>query len=207
VALFIAVCAVLLFVPALLGLVALWENRRSGDAQRQRALCGDRLGRAWALAFVDSVWSLWITMLALPFGWLAARPMCKSASRSRQAGKPAVILVHGLYHNPAAWFVMRRRLARAGFDQVRCYGYFSFGRDFADIAGGLARLMLQAAQDSPGGRVLLLGHSLGGLLIRAAHRILHHFHHFPHHAHQSSHNSHLCPALPAYFIYVCHQVR
>lgn len=163
--LLLATCAIILFVPALLGLAALWENRRSGDAQLQRALCGARLGRALVLAFVDSAWSLWLTMLVLPFGWLVARPCAHGAGGS---GRPVVILVHGLYHNPAAWFVMRRRLKRAGFDQVRCYGYFSFGRDFADIAGGLARFMLRAAQDSPGGRVLLLGHSLGGLVIRAA---------------------------------------
>jgi pimeloyl-ACP methyl ester carboxylesterase len=63
---------------------------------------------------------------------------------------------------------MRARLRAAGFRNLRCYGYASFGDSFADIADGLARLLLEVGAGAPGGRVLLLGHSLGGLVIRAA---------------------------------------
>ncbi|SNS12894.1 Alpha/beta hydrolase family protein [Humidesulfovibrio mexicanus] len=149
-------------VPALPAALAWLENRRSGDWLLQRRLCGGRLASALLRAFLDSVWTLWCTALALPFGRL-----CSGHGLATGTG-PAVILVHGLYHNPAAWFVLRRRLARAGFADVRCYGYPSFGRPFGDIVSGLEELVRRAALEVPDGRVALVGHSLGGLVIRAA---------------------------------------
>ena len=206
-----AAIAAVLFVPALTGALGWLENRRSGESARQRELLGGKVACGLARAFGDSVWTLWLTMLALPFGRIAARPQpAESAARAAAApippplaaptptapqpatsqpgtpesgtpqpitpqpaitqhdGQPLVILVHGLYHNPAAWFVLRRRLARAGFAQVRVYGYASFHRDFEDIAAGLTEMLLQAGREAPGGRVALVGHSLGGLVIRAA---------------------------------------
>ena len=171
--------AVVFLVPALTGLLAWVENRRSFEAARQRELLGGSLASAQARVFVNAAWTLWLTVLALPFGRLsgsvpvaspAASPIVsKPGGRATQGSRPLpVILVHGLYHNPAAWFVLRRRLARAGFGQVRCFGYASFGRSFEAIAGELAELLLAVAKEAPGGRVALVGHSLGGLLIRAA---------------------------------------
>jgi len=157
--------ALILFVPVLTGVLSLCENLRSGDVRLQRALVGGGLCRGYARAFLNSVWTLWLTVVALPLGALMGF-RCKGQAAA--APFPPVILVHGLYHNPAAWFVMRRRLVRAGFADVRCFGYASFGRGFADIAAGLARLLAETGQDAPDGRVLLVGHSLGGLLIRTA---------------------------------------
>jgi len=159
-----SVAAVILFVPMLTGVLAYLENLRTGDSLRQRALLHGRLALGLARAFLNSIWTLWLTVLALPLGRLFGFSCAGGAG----AAKPTVVLVHGLYHNPAAWFVMRWRLRRAGFADLRCYGYASFGRDFSAIADGLARLLLETAQAAPGGRVLLLGHSLGGLIIRAA---------------------------------------
>lgn len=168
------VAAAVLAVPALTASLAWLENRRSGDAPLQRRLCGGRLAPALARAFLDSVWTLWLTALALPFGPLLGRgggaPFGRSGPNrpGADAKAPVVILVHGLYHNPAAWFVLRRRLARAGFADVRCYGYPSFGRPFGDIVSGLEGLLRRVAREVPDGRVALVGHSLGGLVIRAA---------------------------------------
>lgn len=159
--------AVILLLPALTGFLGWWENRRSGDARLQRILLGGRVAPGLARAFLNSVWTLWLTALALPFGPFAQRRRPDPA-KTPASDAPPVILVHGLYHNPAAWFVLRRRLLRAGFSDVRCYGYASFGREFTDIAAGLAKMMLETAQSAPGGRVALVGHSLGGLVIRAA---------------------------------------
>lgn len=162
-----AIGTIIFFVPALTGALAWLENQRSGEAARVRALLHGRVGLGFARAFANSVWTLWVTVLALPLGRLLGFRCAGQAS-----ARPPVILVHGLYHNPAAWFVWRWRLRRAGFTDLRCYGYPSFGREFEDIAAGLARLLRGAAVDSErggaGGRVLLLGHSLGGLVIRAA---------------------------------------
>lgn len=151
----------LLFMPLLTGVLAVTENLRAGCLPLQRRLCGV-LWLGLARAFFNSVWTLWLTALVLPLGLLP-----RHASTQRHHGIP-VLLVHGLYHNRAAWLLFRRRLARAGLPSVRSYSYPSFGRSFADIAAGLAQEILAASQASPDGRVQLVGHSLGGLLIRAA---------------------------------------
>lgn len=158
VVLLLAVCA----APVLTGGLALAENLRAGQLARVRRLCNGALLPALVRSLVNSVWSLWLTALALPFGRVSRRPAPGPFS-----GTP-VLLVHGLYHNPAAWFVLRRRLALAGFGDTVAYGYSSFGPDFATIAAGLARVIRKSAENSPTGRVLLVGHSLGGLVIRAA---------------------------------------
>ncbi|MBI5520087.1 MAG: alpha/beta fold hydrolase [Desulfovibrio sp.] len=155
--------AAIFFVPALVSTLAWVENHRSGQWRRQRELLGGRLLSGLLRSFANSVWTLWVTVVALPLGALAGY-----RREARPGSLPPVILVHGLYHNPAAWFVLRRRLRRAGYADVRCYGYASFFRFFEDIAGGLARMVLEAARNAPGGRVALVGHSLGGLVIRAA---------------------------------------
>lgn len=167
----LAVFAALVFVPALSGVIAAWENHRAGQTGRQRELLGGPLTPALARTFGNAVWTLWLTVFALPLGRLLrfdCRACGRCAVKAGEPGAPPVILVHGLYHNPAAWFVLRRRLFRAGFADVRCYGYASFGRDFRDIAAGLAEFVALAAAERTDGRVLLVGHSLGGLVIRAA---------------------------------------
>jgi len=161
------ICTIIFFIPALTGALAWLENLRSGESARVRALLAGSVALGYARAFANSVWTLWLTVFALPLGALLGFRCAGTAS-----ARPPVILVHGLYHNPAAWFVWRWRLRRRGFTDLRCYGYPSFGREFADIAKDLAELLRQTAGDSArggtGGRVLLIGHSLGGLLIRAA---------------------------------------
>lgn len=157
------ILAALLLVPAFISAAAWVENRRSGQWKLQRELLGGRLLPGLLRSFLNSVWTLWVTVVALPLGALLGY-RCEG----RPGSLPPVILVHGLYHNPAAWFVLKRRLRRAGYADVRCYGYASFFRSFEDIADGLARMVLEAARTAPGGRVALVGHSLGGLVIRAA---------------------------------------
>lgn len=160
------VLATVLAGPAvLMGVLAHAENVRAGQLSQVRQLCGGSLFPAVARALGNSIWSLWLTAVALPFGRFSGQESREVAGNS--ATSP-VIFVHGLYHNPAAWFVLRRSLARAGLGKGLTYGYSSFGPGFADIAAGLAQRIRTAAAESPTGKVLLVGHSLGGLVIRAA---------------------------------------
>ncbi len=166
---FLTVSAVILLgPPVLMGCLAVVENLRAGELGRVRNLCGGRLPTALGRSVANAFWSLWLTALALPFG-RGRQP------RPTPCAAPPVILVHGLYHNPAAWFVFRKRLAAAGFGDARAYAYSSFGPSFAQIVSDLAQLIRETAASTrplaahPScGRVLLVGHSLGGLIIRAA---------------------------------------
>lgn len=90
------------------------------------------------------------------------------AARTRRArlrtGLPVVVCLHGLYHSPAAFLVIRRALARAGCSRVLAPGYRSFGSDFETEAAHLAAWLRGAV--SPDAPLCFLGHSLGGLMAR-----------------------------------------
>lgn len=151
-------------VPLLYGLLALVANLGAGQLGLERRLLGGRLLAGQLRAFCNSVWTLWATVAAL----LLHLGRSPGDGAAPGPGRPVLVLVHGLYHTPSAWFVMRRRLERAGLGPVRCFGYSSFGPDFASIARELADTLLALLEASADARVRLVGHSLGGLLIRAA---------------------------------------
>lgn len=84
--------------------------------------------------------------------------------RNGNAG-PQVICIHGLYHNASAWLPAKRLLRRSGLGPVTLLSYSSFGTGFEALADRLAG-EVEALLDQNGPAVLL-GHSLGGLFIRA----------------------------------------
>lgn len=79
---------------------------------------------------------------------------------------PPVLLVHGVYHNPSAWILYRAWLKRAGFSNVYAFGYSSFGKTFEDILEELDAMVEEISNAFTGRPVILIGHSLGGLLSR-----------------------------------------
>lgn len=80
---------------------------------------------------------------------------------------PSVIFVHGLFHNATAWFLYRRVFAARGMHSLFFLEYNSLTAEFAEIEARLAALVEEAATARPGRPVVLVGHSLGGLLSRA----------------------------------------
>jgi pimeloyl-ACP methyl ester carboxylesterase len=80
---------------------------------------------------------------------------------------PPVILVHGIYHNPAAWTLYHWWLKRAGFKNVYAFSYNSWHSNFDECLQQLNTFVKKICFLLPGRKVILLGHSLGGLLCRA----------------------------------------
>lgn len=82
--------------------------------------------------------------------------------------KKTVVLIHGLWLPGGCLSLLARRLRRAGFT-VHIFSYASVRSDLGDNAGQLQRFLgtLSAEQ------VHLVGHSLGGVLIRAL------YHYYP----------------------------
>jgi len=81
---------------------------------------------------------------------------------------PPVFLVHGLYHNASAWIAYRWWLKRAGFRNVFVWSYSSWKHSFSELAEQLEYWVNQMmAEHFPGQKAVLIGHSLGGLLIRS----------------------------------------
>ncbi|MUM77677.1 alpha/beta fold hydrolase [Pseudodesulfovibrio sp. F-1] len=109
-----------------------------------------------ATSFVAGVAAL----MAYPLAWLPRR--------EAEAGNLPVVLVHGLYHNRSAWPLFARHLARAGFTDLHTYEYNSFTGRFDEAVDGLCRTLDRLLGPRRGARAILVGHSLGGLVCRAA---------------------------------------
>lgn len=81
------------------------------------------------------------------------------------ATRSPVLLVHGLGRTPLSLMLLGRRLRREGFDP-EFFGYYAFAESHRRILERLVRrLRALAADEMPVG---LVGHSLGGLLLRQA---------------------------------------
>lgn len=117
--------------------------------------------------FVSSFAGATMVVLTYPLG-LLPRPAREAAQQTAESanGYPPVLLVHGLYHNRSAWLVLRRRLQAAGFKHLHDYSYSSAGPDFHALVNRLDAEMHAVQAMHPGSRPLLVGHSLGGLIIR-----------------------------------------
>lgn len=76
-----------------------------------------------------------------------------------------VLLVHGLGRTPLSLLLLARRLAREGY-RPESFGYYAFMESHQRIVDRLVRrLRLLGSEGAPVG---LIGHSLGGLLLRQA---------------------------------------
>jgi len=79
-----------------------------------------------------------------------------------------VLLVHGYGGTEAVWEPVARRLSRAGFADVRLLRYDAFRLSVHDVAARLVDHAHVAMTDTGSSAVHLVGHSLGGLVVRYA---------------------------------------
>lgn len=78
-----------------------------------------------------------------------------------------VVLVHGYGHNRSAWFLLDKTLRRAGFSSVHTMNYLAFGREgVPDLAARLSRRVDEIREVTGADKVHVVGHSMGGLLVR-----------------------------------------
>ncbi|MDQ1672473.1 MAG: triacylglycerol lipase [Frankiaceae bacterium] len=84
--------------------------------------------------------------------------------RSLQRNLP-VVFVHGYGGNIATWTTLAGRLHHRGLIGLHTFGYASYGVDVPLLA---RRLVEQIRRDIGSGPVHLVGHSLGGLIVRYA---------------------------------------
>jgi pimeloyl-ACP methyl ester carboxylesterase len=77
-----------------------------------------------------------------------------------------VILVHGFGHNRSGWFMLDRELRRAGFSSVHTLNYVAGTKHVPELAERVARKVEEVRRLTGADKVHLVGHSLGGVLIR-----------------------------------------
>jgi pimeloyl-ACP methyl ester carboxylesterase len=105
-------------------------------------------------------------MAALQLPNVLRRRGCETSQyvAERNARYP-VVLVHGYAATESVWTPLRRALAEAGFGHIVSLNYNSFATDPGTVSAELTHQALAAAGAS---RVHLVGHSLGGLVVRGA---------------------------------------
>jgi triacylglycerol lipase len=79
-----------------------------------------------------------------------------------------ILLVHGYGSTECAWTPLRRALTEAGFGHIVSFNYNSFTTDPVAVSAELTHQALQALAATGAPRVHLIGHSLGGLIVRCA---------------------------------------
>jgi triacylglycerol esterase/lipase EstA (alpha/beta hydrolase family) len=88
----------------------------------------------------------------------------------RNGGDPThdtpVVLVHGYGHNRSGWFILDRHLRKAGFTSVHTVNYNPLRHDVPAIAARLAERVALIRAVSGADKVHIIGHSLGGIVLR-----------------------------------------
>ena len=128
--------------------------------------CPGRLAACVLRGLASALAAQAIMVAAYPLG-----PLLQARRRPGRPGRgqdddtaPVVVCLHGLYHNPSAFWRIRLALGRAGISRVLILGYPSFRDDFETEAARLAARLRQLMP--PGAPMCFLGHSLGGLMAR-----------------------------------------
>ena len=97
------------------------------------------------------------------------------AEKSLTTGRPRgdatldtpVLLVHGSGHNRSGWFSLERSLRNAGFTSIHTLNHISWRNDgVPELAQRLADRVEEIRRITGAPKVHLVGHSLGGLLLR-----------------------------------------
>ena len=84
---------------------------------------------------------------------------------AKNLGRPVIVLVHGLYDRPSSWLVAVHYLEKAGY-RVVTFGYKSLKGTHETVGKAFDDFMSLAGVSFPEQKFLLIGHSLGGLIVR-----------------------------------------
>lgn len=131
-------------------------ERPVGTAEPLRALIRE------SLAFVAAV----LRMIAEPYREPPnARPASEGPARP-------LLLIHGIVCNRGVWRPLLRRLQVLGYAPVRAINLEPLLADLETHAASVVRELEELQRESHGARVTIVAHSMGGLVARAALRII-----------------------------------
>ena len=150
----VAYLAPVVLLVALWFLVSwIWRTPRPPAAQLD--------GAEFIRMFVDEV-------LAIAMSWplMVLHRLVMHDPAPAPCARP-VILVHGVLVNDGVWFGFRRHLVREGVNGVYTVNYGPPHADIERYAGQLATKVDRVCAATGAQRVVLIGHSMGGLVSRA----------------------------------------
>jgi triacylglycerol esterase/lipase EstA (alpha/beta hydrolase family) len=165
VSIFIAILIAVFFFFPLMTYIIFWYD--TGNSPYRDELAEESGGRTtiWILkGLMSSILSHIIIFSSCPLAFV--KRFWQPASGDSPSSPP-VILIHGLYHNASAWIFYKWWLRRAGYQRVYLFNYNSLKSTFWEISSQFDKWMAETALSFPGEAVLMVGHSLGGLLAKA----------------------------------------
>ena len=149
----------------------LWYEIGSGeelDALRRQS--GNRVGLWLLSALATSAASQALSLLLYPACLLQRVWLPRPGGFDEAAdmsGAPAVLFTHGIFHTSSAWVSVARRFAPLGLPRCHVWTYRSFAQEFDDVVDKLDRRIRRVLEAEPDRDLALVGHSMGGLAIRA----------------------------------------
>lgn len=112
------------------------------------------------------LWLLFVVIQPFERHWLPPDELTRAPSGARQATRPPLLLLHGYQCNRGFWFWMAPRL-RAACWTVATHN-LEPGLGSIDVqADGLDRRVREVLRATGAPQVILVGHSMGGLVARA----------------------------------------
>lgn len=84
----------------------------------------------------------------------------------RAVAEVPIVLVHGWIHNRSAFLGMARALRRAGFRHIHAFDHNPLVYDIPEVAGMLAAEVERVRSVTGAEKVMVVGHSMGGLVAR-----------------------------------------
>jgi pimeloyl-ACP methyl ester carboxylesterase len=126
----------------------------------------------WLLrGILSSICSNVVVVSLFPLGffkslWKPGPDSAKTGAELDVKSDMGVVLIHGIYHNASAWAYYRWRLKRKGYGRIHVFSYSSWNTTFWDIYEKFEMWMKQVEMDCVGVDMVMVGHSLGGLLAK-----------------------------------------
>ncbi len=108
----------------------------------------------------------WLLMFGFVMPFVLSRRSVLDRPAGMDTGTLPLLLVHGLACNRGNWFWFRRQLERRGFTVYTVDYTPPFAR-IASYAPSLARAIDEVLEATGAERLVLIGHSMGGLVSRA----------------------------------------
>jgi triacylglycerol lipase len=142
-----------------------YETVNSPYRQHLRELSQGHPGRMVLRGILSSLLSQLIVVLCFPLQWW--RSLWQPQTDPDPERSP-IFLVHGLYHNASAWVLYRWWLRSADFNDIYAFSYNSLTESFDQVQQRFDQWVEETmAERHSGQRAIMIGHSLGGLIIRA----------------------------------------